>query len=80
LDGFKNFQLASTNYSNAMNRFTQLYHTAKKYLVAGLIQTTSISHFLLIEGVQNNLSSKSGQKIKEKKKKDIGSHKHLIFY
>jgi len=34
-DGFKNFSILSANYSNAMNRFTQLYHTTKKYLVAG---------------------------------------------
>jgi len=81
-DGFKNFSILSANYSNAMNRFTQLYHTAKKYLVAGLIQTTSISCFLLIEGAQNNLvfllrASKRSRK--KKKKKNKGRKKNLIF-
>lgn len=60
---------------------SQLYHTAKKYLVAGLIQTTSMSYFLLIEGVQNNLVSLlRASKRSRRKKKDIGSNGHLNFY
>jgi len=82
-DGFKNFSILSANYSNAMNRFTQLYHTAKKYLVAGLIQTTSISCFLLIEGVQNNLvfllrASKRSRK--KRYRKSQASDFLLIFF
>lgn len=68
LKNFQFFQLTTAMQWTNSHSYTT---PQKKYLVAGLIQTTSISCFLLIEGgaEQPGLLTKSEQKIKKKKKR-----------